>query len=168
MRALAGAELGQEQLWDVACPFTEPRSCSFGWYKAPLPLSHMYTGKEGSRCHFSFVCSRILMQILCYLLKEASENREGNVRPRTAPVMLEPTWMENCQMYKPKVKSNWSTLSLYQASWRNSSKNFTFQKDLCFNRHLQCPTNLQHIFTVSSWTFKYLFYPLFSFFFFSE
>lgn len=108
------------------------------------------TRREESRYHFSFVCSGILMQILCYLLKEASERREGKVRPRTGPVMLWPTWMENCQMYKSKVKSNWSTLNLYQASWRTTSKNFTFHKDLCFNRHLQSPTILQHIFTVSS------------------
>lgn len=49
MRALAGTELGQEQLRDAVCPFIAPQSCSFSWYKASLSLSHMYTGKEGSR-----------------------------------------------------------------------------------------------------------------------
>lgn len=63
------------------------------------------TRREESRYHFSFVCSEILMQILCYLLKEASGRREGNVRPRTGPAMLWPTWMENCQCISQRSKA---------------------------------------------------------------
>lgn len=101
------------------------------------------TRREGSRYHFCFVCSRILMRFPCYLLKEASENRKSKMTQRTGPFMLKPTQTEDSQMYRSKIKSNRSTFNLYQAPWRNFSKNFTFHKDLCFNRYLQFPFNLQ-------------------------
>lgn len=109
------------------------------------------TGKEGSRYHFCFECSRILMLFPCCLLKEASENRKGKVTQRTGPFMLEPTQMDDCQMHRSKIESS-STLNLYQASWRNFSENFTFHKNLCFNKYLWFPFNLQilqHSFTIS-------------------
>lgn len=140
--SIAGTQLVQEEPRGAVCPVTKPQS-RFSWYKASLSLSHKDTGKEGSWYQFCFVCSRILMLFPCYLLKAASENRKGKVTQRTGPFMLEPTQMEDCQMYRSQIKSNRSTLNLCQASWRNFSKNFTFHKDLCFNRYLQFPFKLQ-------------------------
>jgi len=63
-----------EELRGEVCPFKKPQSCRFSRYKASPSLSHNYTGKEGSRYkregsryHFCFVCSGILIQLVCII-----------------------------------------------------------------------------------------------------
>lgn len=51
-----------------------------------------------SRYHFCLACSRILICILCYFLREAIEKRKVKVMQRTGPFPPEPAQTEDCQM----------------------------------------------------------------------